>query len=117
MSGRKELMNGLDAAAAELLRRHFPKEDPDEPRLTTSDPEIQIKAFTACVNWYGPRTKLGGDDEGKTNEFTRLKDRLHGHRKARSRPSDIQAEAVNGAANGAADGATTVGVPQPGEPS
>jgi hypothetical protein len=92
MTGSKELMDALDIAAKALLARHFPQGDP-APDAKPSDPEVQIKAFTACVNWYGPRTKLGGNDEGKTNEFTRLRDKLHsGRGKTKRQTSDDETE-------------------------
>ena len=94
MSGSKKLMTALDLAAEKLLQQHFP-----ETGSNLKDPELQIKAFTACVNWYGPRTKLGGKDEEATNEFTRLRDKLHGRRAPKRDTSDPETEA-GPAANG-----------------
>ena len=92
MSGSKKLMDALDDAAEKLLKKHFP----NEPKLTLDD-EMQIKAFAACVNWYGPRTKLG-PQEDKPNEFTRLRDTLHGRRT--SKRDTRNAETEGGATNG-----------------
>jgi hypothetical protein len=95
MTGSKKLMDALDIAAEALLKRHFPEEQPAAD-ARPSDPEVQIKAFTACVNWYGPRTKLGGADEGNQNEFSRLRDKLHGRGKTKRSPGNGEAEAGDG---------------------
>ncbi|HEY4355958.1 MAG TPA: hypothetical protein VGN16_09440 [Acidobacteriaceae bacterium] len=95
----KTLMNNLDAAASALLKRHFPDQVPEG--MPESDPEIQIKAFSAVVNYYGPRTKLGGkEEENKRSDFDRLKGQLHGSGKARRR-----AGAPESGANGASSAA------------
>jgi hypothetical protein len=97
MTGSKKLMDGLDEAAKQLLARHFP-ENAQSSNLI--DPELQIKAFTACVNWYGPRTKLGPKDEDTNNEFTRLRDRLHGSGRRASKRDTRPGETETGAPNG-----------------
>ena len=99
MSGSKKLMTALDDAAAKLLAKHFP----DNPPLTL-DAELQIKAFAACVNWYGPRTKLGAKDEEEIDEFTRLRAKLHGRGKTRRNTSGAEDQTGTPAdGNGAAD--------------
>ena len=93
------LMSELDRAAFDLIKRHFPQDKPEGSLLP--DSQDQIKAFDAVVKYYGPRTKLGKPEEGQKNEYTRLRDQLHG-RKARRRADNTEDE---GAANGAASAA------------
>lgn len=76
----KKLMSALDSAAEKLLARHFPDQTGDDTVMHL-DPEIQIKAFSAVVNYYGPRTKLGGDEERKESGLSRLQQQLHGRGK------------------------------------
>jgi hypothetical protein len=91
------LMSELDRAAFDLITRHFPQDKPQGSLLP--DSQDQIKAFDAVVKYYGPRTKLGKDEEKPTNEYTRLRDKLHGRRTPRRRADSTEGE---GAANGAA---------------
>lgn len=98
MTGSSTLMKALDAAAAALLKRHFPETVPED--VAQPQPQDQIKAFAAVVNYYGPRNKFGKNDEGNQNEFSKLKDRLHGRGKTRRSP-----RAPEGGANGSASAA------------
>jgi hypothetical protein len=101
MTGSKKLMSALDSAAEKLLARHFPDIASNMTVIEPIDPEVQIKAFSAVVNYYGPRTKLGGDDERKESELGKLQRQLHGRGKARR-----NAGTAKGGANGAGEPGT-----------
>lgn len=104
MSRKPKLMDRLDQAAFRLLDRSFPLDRPpvEGVQTTLAEPEIgdQVRTFEAVVKYYGPRTKLGGDEDKKESEFGNLRDRLHGRKTPRSRD---QTEAPPGTANGAGD--------------
>lgn len=82
MTTKPKLVTRLDEAAMALLDRWFPTETGIDP----PDAEKQIKAFDAVTKFYGPRTKLGGNDEDKKeSEFDELRNRLN-RRKTKNRP-------------------------------
>jgi hypothetical protein len=88
MSGKPKLMKRLDDAAEQLLDRYFKM-----PELDAVLPkgDEQIKAFDAVVKYFGPRTKLGGNDEDKKeSEFDQLRAGLNGSRAPRRRPGAAQ---------------------------
>lgn len=84
MSRKPKLMARLDEAAELLLDRYF--KSPILDGGSADSGADQIKAFDAVVKYFGPRTKLGGEDDKDDNEFSKLKDRLHGNRKTARGP-------------------------------
>jgi hypothetical protein len=66
-------MEKLDEAAIKLLARHFPDKNGGE---TPPDAIEQIKAFTAVQAYFGPRTKLGPEDNKGGSAFERLRNGL-----------------------------------------
>lgn len=100
MTKKNDLRDALDVAALNLLKRHFPVPQEENAEPAYGDATEQTKAFQAVVAYYGPRTKLGGnEDEGKENGITNLRRRLHGRGKAGRHPGAAKTQSrVNGAA-------------------
>lgn len=95
-------MARLDEAAEMLLDRYFKMPSLDTMKDGEKSPEgaDQIKAFDAVVKYFGPRTKLGGDEDNKESAFDQLRSGLHGRRTPRG---GARRTTPNGSGNGAAD--------------
>lgn len=82
MSRKSKLMERLDKAAEQLLDRSFLPLVVGEPMAPLME---QIRVFDSVVKYYGPRTKLGGDEEENGSEFERLRATLNRRTPSRRR--------------------------------
>lgn len=82
MTQKRKLMQRLDTAAELLLDRYF---QPTVIGETPPEAKEQIDAFKAVVTYFGPRTKLGGDEDKHDSPFEQLRNGLSRKTTGRSR--------------------------------
>lgn len=99
MSRKQKLMERLDKAAEQLLDRTFQPVAVGEAQAPLME---QIKVFESITRYFGPRTKVSGDEDHGVSEFEQLRNNLNNRTRSRRRSRQS-----NGDATGSDDAAGT----------